>query len=223
MSEINDFKDFTKSMKKTREINDKTRSLISISLPMFQHNEKTPENIMSLTNSIDQNINGAEKRKWAFKPGNPISDFLACTRKMALIIGSNLFVHAGILPEIAGKYSINKLNEILSSYLFNILEDESYDDILKSNNSPLWNRDFGKLGNDKFNDEKCKELLEPLNKCYPINNILVGHTPFIGGIKSTCKEKLWFVDVGLSNAFKKFDINNDRLPQVLQILNRNKV
>ena len=41
-----------------------------------------------------------------FKPGNKMANFLACTRSMVLIIGSNIFVHAGLLPEIVNKYNI---------------------------------------------------------------------------------------------------------------------
>jgi hypothetical protein len=33
---------------------------------------------------------GEEARRWAFAPGNPISEFLACTRQLALIIVSNI-------------------------------------------------------------------------------------------------------------------------------------
>ena len=62
---------------------------------------------------------GEEARKWAFKPGNPLANFLACTRQMALIIGKHLFVHAGIIPEIVHKYGVKDLNTILSLYLFN--------------------------------------------------------------------------------------------------------
>ena len=50
--------------------------------------------------------NGMDARAHAFAPGNDLSNFLACTRQVALIIGSNLFVHAGILPHIAKKYKI---------------------------------------------------------------------------------------------------------------------
>ena len=32
--------------------------------------------------------------------------FLACTRQTALIIGSNLFVHAAIVPDLAKEYKV---------------------------------------------------------------------------------------------------------------------
>ena len=40
-----------------------------------------------------------ENRIKYFKPGNKLSNFLACTRKMILIIGDNLFVHAGLIKK----------------------------------------------------------------------------------------------------------------------------
>jgi hypothetical protein len=113
---------------------------------------------------------GEEKRKWAFKQGNKISNFLGCTRQLALIIGSNLFVHAGILPDIAKKYSVEELNKILSLYLWDNLKDEQYNDILYSNKSPLWNREIGGIAYDKNNikhnmrTEKltCTDILSPM-------------------------------------------------------------
>ena len=36
-------------------------------------------------------------RKDLFKRGHKFSKFLACTRLSAIIIGSNIFVHAGII------------------------------------------------------------------------------------------------------------------------------
>ena len=62
------------------------------------------EGLKEFDNYIDDNgkkfNNGEEARKWAFSCGNTIANYLGCTRKMALIIGSNLFSHAGILPNI---------------------------------------------------------------------------------------------------------------------------
>ena len=93
---------------------------------------------------------GKEARKWAFDLGNPISEFLACTRQVALIIGSNLFVHGGILPQIAKKYSVKNLNELMSLYLLDKLDGKQSKDFIYSNISPLWTRKFGNIGIQKF-------------------------------------------------------------------------
>ena len=99
---------------------------------------------------------------------NEIANFIACTRKLALLIGNNLFVHAGIVPEIAKKYDIDKINDIITLYLLNRLNhpENFYDVILDPKNSPLWNRIFG---NRKYDEKKCQELLHPLKKLLPIN------------------------------------------------------
>jgi len=44
--------------------------------------------------------NGMAGRTHAFQPGNEYGLFLGCTRYPAVIIGSNLFVHAGIINEL---------------------------------------------------------------------------------------------------------------------------
>ena len=176
---------------------------------------------------IPQQKKDLEARKWVFSPGNPLSEFLACTRKFALKIGSNLFVHAGILPQIADKYNnIEDMNKILSSYLFNLLDKKELEkhqlllgpEIMNSkdlqnkfntnnyNISPLWNREFGNLS--KLDDEDiqvCNRLLSPIQKVYSVNNMFIGHTPQLkNGINSTCNNQLWFTDIGLSKAFDGF-------------------
>jgi hypothetical protein len=178
-------------------------------------------------------------RKWAFKPGNPISDFLACTRQMAIIIGSNLFVHAGVLPQIAEKYSVTNLNQLMCLYLWNKLESPAtYNEIfLSSDISPLWNRVFGKIGMNQYSKSNlnqpieiadasllCSKLLNPLKEIYKIDKIYVGHTPLMDhGISSVCDGKVWLTDFGASKAFDKFDTSAPhrseiRKAQVLEIL-----
>ena len=181
---------------------------------------------------------GMEARKYLFKPGNPISNFLACTRQVALIIGSNLFVHAGILPQIAEKYNIKDINMLMSLYLLDKLEEdkdkEDYNDIFNNyKSSPLWTRDIGKLGLSAYqskyikttiDEDVCDKIIGPLTKNYKVNNIYVGHTPLLeNGISSVCNKKIWLTDYGSSKAFDKFFTgNNIKEVQVLEILNDNK-
>jgi hypothetical protein len=53
---------------------------------------------------------GYDARKYAFAPGNEYGKFLGCTRTPAVIIGSNLFVHAGIVNELFKKFNSNSNN-----------------------------------------------------------------------------------------------------------------
>tara|TARA_B100001093_G_C26799697_1_gene1002785 strand:+ start:470 stop:1612 length:1143 start_codon:yes stop_codon:yes gene_type:complete len=174
-----------------------------------------------------------DARKWAFKPGNPLAEFLACTRKLSLKIGKSLFVHAGILKEISSDYKISNLNQILSLYLLKKLKkpqeyiDVLGPDLLKENIkaytglnkkkthkpncqgsdcfhiSPLWNR---KIGNIDDTEEHCNELLTKVFEDYGVDRMIVGHTPQIySGITSKCNGRIWFVDYGSSNAFNIAD------------------
>lgn len=190
--------------------------------------------------------NGTEARSWAFEIGNSISEFLACTRQVALIIGSNLFVHAGILPEIAKKYSVKNLNQLMSLYLLDKLDKNKFKDFINPYSSPLWTRDYGKIGMQQYgnknktlkNEEECTQLLNPLKEIYKVDKIFVGHTPLLEhGIGSVCDGKVWLTDYGLSGAFDKFDKNlassessseyvhrsSSRKAQVLEILDDGRV
>jgi hypothetical protein len=161
-------------------------------------------------------------RRWLFKPGNPMSEFLACTRQIAIIIGSNIFVHAGILPKIAKKYSVNNLNQLMTLYLLDKLDRPSeYKDIFNSSDfSPLWNRVYGRLGLEKYSNNnglshnsdlissknECAKLLNPIKEIYQVDKIFIGHTPLTeNGIGNVCDGKIWLTDYGSSKAFDKFD------------------
>lgn len=190
------------------------------------------DNIVSFSSKDANNkfISGLENRKKDFTPGNKLANFLACTRLMALVIGSNLFVHAGIVEEISKKYSIEDLNMILSLYLFNELDNQEYitDIFERPNISPLWTRVFG-LANKNMNKEKCAKLMDPLLKSYNVGKIYVGHTPqVLDGISGMCpgddnNNRINLVDYGGSKAFDLFDSKGDkksesRKAQVLEIL-----
>lgn len=62
----------------------------------------------------DKNIkfnSGYDARKHAFKPGNEYGMYMGCTRLPAVIIGSNLFAHAGIVDELIKQQKDNKDNK----------------------------------------------------------------------------------------------------------------
>lgn len=169
---------------------------------------------------------GMDARKYAFAPGNPISNFLACTRQVALIIGSNLFVHAGILPSIADKYKIEDINKLMTLYLLDKLKDsEEYNKIFNNfHSSPLWTRKIGNMGlKEEHDKDSCNDLLKPLEKNYKVKNIYVGHTPLLDkGISSICDKKVWLTDYGSSKAFDIFSPKDKiKEAQVLEILNDN--
>lgn len=229
---------FTKLHKQAREVGGAVYSLIGNHELMNVRGDfryVSYEGLREFDNYKTSNGNvikdGDEARRWAFAPGNDVSEFLACTRQMALIIGSNLFAHAGVLPKIAKKYNVTRLNQIMSMYLFDMLTKTSeYNDIFEApDSSPLWNRVYGNMGTkNNASEEKCDNLLDPLKKLYKVGKIYVGHTPMMNkGISSVCDGRVWLTDVGMSKAFDKFDANSDsennkrsstRSAQVLEIL-----
>ena len=148
---------------------------------------------------------GMEARKWAFSPGNPIANFLGCTRQLSLIIGSNLFVHAGVLPKITEKYGVQDMNQIMSLFLWDKLNNniDTKDLLDSADYSPLWNRVFGSKMQSK---QQCDYLMNPLKDVYKVDRIFVGHTPQVAsGITNTCQGKIWLTDYGASKVFDQFD------------------
>lgn len=196
-------------------------------LQAFQHNT-------SLNPSRIQD--GKEARIDAFKPGNPLALDMATTRQSAIIVGNNLFVHAGILPNVAKKYTIDVLNYTIQQWLLGKISTTSIAPLLKSSiDSPFWPRHYGNIKSDIYNrshrstqsnDEICMSLLDPVLKQYNVKRMIVGHTPQsfqqMQGINSACNEKLWRVDTGSSTMFDKFTTlahTEHRKAQYLEIIN----
>lgn len=180
-----------------------------------------------------EEFKGIDGRTKAFNVGGPLSTHLGCTRKAALIIGSTLLVHAGILPVIGEKLNledrdekIKLLNQNVKRWLLGKLsskrEIKYIDDI---SISPFWMRLFGQIPvGTKINDEKCKKCLDAI-KYYQIGHIVIGHTPQLlyteDGINGTCDRKdgisiVYRVDAGLPESFRLRKDDNDL--QYLEIL-----
>ena len=189
---------------------------------------------------------GMDARKFLFKKGNKFAKLLACTRQTAIIIGSNLFVHASIVPKLAKKYDVKDINVLIRKWLLAEFDENkpiegigNLRDILRGYEySPFWPRLLGNLPNDiSLDNKKCIKYLKETLDLYKCNNMIIGHTPqFIpnnSGISSTCtgvneqnKQKVgvWRIDTGSSKAFEKFDKSKksgQREPQILEILNDN--
>lgn len=185
--------------------------------------------------------NGEEARMHAFKPGNEYGKYLGCSRLGAVVVGSNLFVHAGILPiliqelEIKNKEDIENINLLIRKWLLKKINYRNIDKIVgSSKHSMFWTRILGNIPkNMHIHDQTCADYLAPVLKTLNVGSVIIGHTPqsFIkfGGINGTCDNKLWRVDNGSSGAFDKFDpeylnssdrhVADARKPQVLEITN----
>ncbi len=186
---------------------------------------------------------GEEARKYSFKPGKEYARFLGCTRLGAVIVGSNLFVHAGIIDHFIRQLNIDvttgntsdleDINLKIQKWLLGLIEKKYVDDIISgSEYSMFWNRILGDLpSNVSLNDPECSNNISKVLKIFNINSMIIGHTPqsfkFNEKINGTCSGKVWRIDNGSSKAFDIFDheliqtgkVSESRKPQVLEIIN----
>jgi len=183
---------------------------------------------------------GTEARAYAFQPGHEYGKLLGCSRAPAIIIGHNLFVHAGLVDglineiEMKGFKDFESICVAIRKWLLCILDISNVKDILVgSNYSMFWTRILGNLPTEiSLDDPRCNKNINTVLNMFELGNgaIIIGHTPqsFIHNhnINGTCSGKVWRVDNGSSKAFDGFDqdiINghktHNRRAQYLEILN----
>lgn len=153
--------------------------------------------------------NSLEDRIDAFKPGGYMAKRMACTRNIIMKVGSFLFVHGGYLPN-HGQLSLGEINRIMREYLLGnvyLSQQKYFDDLYLKESSLLWTR---RLSGKKPQCGQLNKVFEQLN----LNGLVVGHTPQENGIQSSCYQKLWKIDTGMSGAFCRRNPNY----QVLEIL-----
>ena len=179
-----------------------------------------------------------EVRKHAFQPGNEYGKFLGCTRNATVIIGSNLFVHAGIIDKLIEEFNftgykdIVNVNILIKKWLLGLIQTNVISNYIKPGDSMFWTRVLGAIEPGKPLDfSECNENISNVLKVFHVNNLIIGHTPssFLhsDNINGTCSNKVWRVDVGSSCAFDAVDTHlqnyGERHPnrryQYLEILN----
>ena len=176
---------------------------------------------------------GYKQRKDAFKPGGILANKLAESYVSIAQVGSWLFVHGGIAPDLAKKYEIKDVNNYVKEWLCGNKSSDvknAIDDLYHNDDdtfSPFWCRLYSDL--EEWNSEKetmfyrTIDILNMKNK--PKNEIkgmIMGHTPqynFNRGINSSCNERIWRIDVGVSKAFGPKSDNINRKVSVLCIEN----
>ena len=157
---------------------------------------------------------GIQKRHQLFSPGSDIFNKMSCTRNVILKIGDFIFVHAGILPEHINpdekSHFITKLNTLMRLYLQGkkTWQDEDIQKYFLDKKGVIWNRNYG----DETLSKKTCSSLETVNKLLNVGHMVVGHT-VQDNINSKCDDKLWRVDVGISEAFGTSNM------EILEILN----
>lgn len=130
-------------------------------------------------------------RKAAFAPGSAIASRFA-EQKVALVIGSSVFVHGGLDPQSAAK-GIETLNRETSAWLRG---KGNFPSFLKGARGPIWNRDYGAEPDAR----DCASLQASLREL-GVKRMVVGHTVHPEGINSACGERVWRIDVGMARHY----------------------
>ena len=185
--------------------------------------------------------NGLDAREYAFKPGNEIGTMLGCTRLPAVIVGSHLFVHAGMIDGLIKELGLSEKTDLetisiaMRMWLLGLLNKKNIKHIIKSSKTSMfWTRILGNIPPDiDAKNPACSNHITKVLKLFNINGIIVGHTPqsftYSDDINQTCSGHVWRVDNGSSSAFHRFDnelmtsgkIKYSRRAQVLEIINDN--
>ncbi|MFC1629079.1 metallophosphoesterase [Gemmatimonadota bacterium] len=143
-------------------------------------------------------------RAAAFRPGGPWA-LIYAKRNTAVIVGDNLFVHGGILPEHVD-YGLERMNGEIRAWLRDEIPRPEWSE---GSRSPIWSRHFSD-GIDSTEAEMLTEVLDRLE----VSRMIVGHSIQDGGVTSFCDGDVWCIDVGMashygSNQVRVLDIQGD--------------
>ena len=144
--------------------------------------------IDSTTAGLEEFDAGHRARIVALRPGGPYAQLLA-QRNVILVLGDNVFVHGGVLPEHV-EYGLDRINAEVRLWLLG--KGPAPTRVLERG-SVVWARDYS----DEVGDEDCAKLSEVL-KALAAKRMIVGHTVQEGGIRSYCDGQVWCIDVGMS-------------------------
>ena len=90
--------------------------------------------------------------------GGKLAKKLAGSRYSVIQIGSWLFVHGGITPHLAEKYSLDEMNGGIKKWLLGGRDKNTktvFNDLYEDDsNGIFWTREFGDLGNWTQNSDK---------------------------------------------------------------------
>jgi len=134
---------------------------------------------------------GQRARVSAFRPGGDYAKVLA-RRNTVVIIGENVFVHGGVLPEHVD-YGLQRLNAELRAWMKG---EGPVPDWTQEKNSVVWMRHYS----DEVDDEDCKLLAEVLDRL-GAKRMIVGHTVQEETITPHCEGKVWCIDAGMATYY----------------------
>jgi hypothetical protein len=127
-------------------------------------------------------------RAAAFRPGGPMALELA-RRPTALVIGSNLFVHGGILP-VHVEMGLDAMNRAIQRWL---RAEAPLPEWVLGDQSPVWTRLYS-----SDPDASACDTLNMVLDSLDLQRMVVGHTVQRGGITAYCGGRVWCIDVGMA-------------------------
>lgn len=133
-------------------------------------------------------------RALALRPGGPTTLRYLSKSPIVLVVGDNVFVHAGLNNEHV-TFGLDEMNTSTRNWLLGKSEKP---DILRGRFSPVWTRIYS-YPNLAVDSEECRELCSTLDKI-PAKRMIIGHTPQ-SHINAACKSRVWRIDTGLSSAY----------------------
>ncbi len=134
---------------------------------------------------------GQRGRAEAFRPGGSMALRMA-RRNTAVIVGSSVFVHGGILPEHV-EWGLDAMNEAVRAWLRGEIPQPEW---IRGELSPVWTR----LYSDSPDAAAC-DVLESVLDGLGVQRMVVGHTVQGTGITAFCGGRVWAIDVGLASHY----------------------
>lgn len=144
-------------------------------------------------------------RARALVSGGSLAMELAERAKVAVIVGDNVFVHAGLKPVhvMYGGHDpqfpdrgLKSLNADVKAFL---LGKAKLPSVLRGGKGPTWMREYSRPGLHKGSEE-CRMLSDTL-KMLKAKRMIVGHTIQQIGINSACGGRVWRIDTGMSSYY----------------------